>query len=113
MKKDVKVYLDDILESIAQIEQYTAGITFKDFEEDIEKQDAVVRRFEIIGEAVKQMPKEFISQYPTVVWKQAAGVRDVFIHDYSEINLERVWNTIKQNLPEFKSKIQSIRDSLK
>ncbi len=73
----------------------------------------MIRRFEIIGEAIKQMPKEFVSQYPTVAWKQAAGVRDVFIHDYSEVNLQRVWNTVKQNLTEFKSQIQSIRDSLK
>lgn len=113
MKKDVKVYLDDILESITQIEDYTSGVTFQDFEADTEKQDAVIRRFEIIGEAVKQMPKEFISQYPNVAWKQAAGIRDVLIHDYSEVNLERVWNTVQQNLPELKTQIQSIWDSLK
>lgn len=113
MKKNIKVYLDDILDSIVQIEHYTSDVTFKDFEEDIEKQDAVIRRFEIIGEAIKQMPKEFVSQHPTVAWKQAAGIRDVLIHDYAEVNLERVWNTIKQDLPKLKSQIQSIRDSLK
>lgn len=73
----------------------------------------MIRRFEIIGEAIKQIPTEFTSQYPTVAWKQAAGIRDVLIHDYAEVNLERVWNTIQQDLPEFKSQIQTIRDSLK
>ncbi|MEK7165505.1 MAG: HepT-like ribonuclease domain-containing protein, partial [Patescibacteria group bacterium] len=61
----------------------------------------------------KQIPKEFVSQYPNVAWKQAAGIRDVLIHDYSEVNLKRVWNTINQDLPELKMEIRSIRDSLK
>ncbi len=81
-KRGLKVYLDDILESIQQIEEYTEEINEKEFYEKPEKQDAVLRRLEIIGEAVKQIPDEVRTEYPDVLWRKIAGMRDVIIHQY-------------------------------
>jgi uncharacterized protein with HEPN domain len=81
-KRGLKVYLDDILESILQIEVYTEEINEKEFYGKPEKQDAVLRRLEIIGEAVKQIPDEVRTEYPDVPWRKIAGMRDVIIHQY-------------------------------
>ena len=69
MIKDSTIYLDDIFESIEKIEGYLRGLTLKDFEEDTKIQDAVLRRLEIIGEAVKKLPKDFKDKYPEIPWR--------------------------------------------
>src|SRR3989338_4283152 len=108
MTKDSKVHLEDILECIGQIEEYTDRISFSEFDEDIKTQDACLRRIEIIGEAVKNLPHEFRALHPDIPWKQFAGMRDVLIHEYAGVILERVWNTIKEDIPILKKYIQSI-----
>lgn len=108
MKRDTALYLEDILESIKLIEQYTKSLTFEQFENNIPKQDQVIRRFEIIGEAVKQLPAEYKKIHPEIAWREAAGTRDVFIHGYFEVSLERVWDTIKKDLPKFKKQIENL-----
>ncbi|MBI4599619.1 DUF86 domain-containing protein [Candidatus Uhrbacteria bacterium] len=108
MTKDPKVYLEDILQCIEQIEDYTDNSTFSEFDEDIKTQDACLRRIEIIGEAVKNLPHEFRTLHPDIPWKQFAGMRDVLIHEYAGIILERVWNTIKDDIPILKKYVQSI-----
>ena len=70
--------------------------------------DGVIRNLEIIGEATKRLPKSFRQQYPQVPWKKIAGMRDVLIHDYSGVDIEVVWDTIKEKLPEFKKQVQMI-----
>lgn len=69
MKKGIVVYLEDIIESVAKIEEYTAGITFEGFDGDTERQDAVIRRLEIIGEAVKSLPADVKERHPNIPWK--------------------------------------------
>ena len=111
MKKEVIIFIQDILESIEIIERYTKGITkeeFLDKEDNLQMQDAIIRRLEIIGEAVKNIPSKFKKGYPNVLWKQIAGMRDVLIHEYFGVNLERVWETAKKDLPELKEKISKI-----
>ena len=88
------MYLEDILESIEKIEKYTHGLTLEQFEQNTESQDAVIRRLEILGEAVKGVPVEIREQYPAISWKQIAGMRDVLIHEYANVSLVRVWNVI-------------------
>ncbi|MEK7648607.1 MAG: DUF86 domain-containing protein [Patescibacteria group bacterium] len=106
--KENKVYLDDILECINQIEAYTAATSFEEFKSDIKTQDAVLRRLEIIGEAVKNLNNEFRMAYPAIPWKKIAGMRDVLIHEYAGIMIERVWNTLQENIPNLKKDIQSL-----
>ena len=105
--KDVKLYLEDISESIAQIEKYTKKANQKMFINDVQLQDSVIRRLEIIGEAVKNIPLSFKNKHPEVPWKEIAGTRDILIHEYSGVNIERIWKTIKKDIPDLKKKIEN------
>ena len=75
--------------------------------------DAVIRNFEIIGEAVKRIPEEIKKEYADVEWKEAAGFRDVLIHDYFGIDLEAVRDTVRNNIPSFKKQVVKVSKSEK
>ncbi len=112
MKRDIRVYIEDVLESIERIEEYTSAIKEKDFYNNAQVQDAVLRRLEIIGEAVKHIPSDFRSKYPSIPWKKIAGMRDVLIHGYFGVNLKRVWKAVKKDIPDLKEKITVIKNDL-
>ncbi len=99
------VYLNDILESIEKIENYLEGLRVTDFENNSSIQDAVMRRLEIIGEAVKHLPEEIKNKYPNIPWKDIAGMRDILIHEYAGVQVERVWRTAKDDLSTLKQVI--------
>lgn len=111
-KRDMGIYLEDIIESITLIEKYARNAGKKGFDNNIQVQDAIIRRLEIIGEAVKNIPQKFKDTHTTIQWKQIAGMRDVLIHEYSTVNIERVWETIKNDFPEFKKQISFLLKSL-
>lgn len=108
MKKDPLVYLDDILQSCDLIAKYIQGKSKENFEQDYELQDAVIRRLEIIGEAVKHLPQNFRDKYPEVAWRKATGMRDILIHAYDEVETEQVWLTITEIIPSLKKEIELI-----
>ncbi len=112
MKRDPGLYLDDILESIKRIENASDNLTQDEFNKNVDKQDAIVRRLEIIGEAVKQMPQEFKEKYPEAPWKKIAGTRDVIVHDYFKLNLDRIWNIIQNDLVPLKEQIKAMLQEL-
>ena len=107
MSRDLAA-LVDILDAINLINQYIEGIDRYAFEENIEKQDAILRRITIIEEATKRLTKEFRSQHPSIPWKKIAGMRDVLSHDYDEVDLDEVWGVISQNLPKLARYIQPL-----
>lgn len=92
--------LIDILEAINLILQYSTGVSQEALATNTEKQDAILRRIMIIGEATKRLSAEFRSQHPTIPWKAIAGMRDVITHDYDEVDLDEVWTVIHENLPQ-------------
>jgi len=108
LEKDYKAYVSHILESIILIEKYTKDISFEEFENDRKTIDAVIRNFEIIGEASSKLPKEFKEKYTEVPWKSIIGLRNILIHDYLGVDIAAVWGNIKQELPRLKEQIKSI-----
>jgi uncharacterized protein with HEPN domain len=108
MKKDPLVYIDDIRDSIEAIKRYTAGLTKENFSSSTEKQDAVYRRLEVIGEAANRLSDEFKSQYPLIPWYQIVGMRNVLVHEYDSIDLDLVWETVQRDIPKLEKYIKSI-----
>ena len=87
-------------------------MTYAEFAEDDKTVDAVLRNFEVIGEAAKNVPEDIRLNYDAVPWSEMAGMRDKLIHGYATIELEIVWMTVEQELPALKPQIESIRDEL-
>jgi uncharacterized protein with HEPN domain len=109
--RDYLLFIEDIVQCIEKIESYTGNHSFEDFSENDMAVDAVIRNFEIIGEAVKRIPEEIKRKYTVVAWKEAAGFRDILIHEYFGIDLEAVWDTVRVNIPEFKAQIVRVLET--
>lgn len=108
MSENSFMYLRDIKNAITSIEKFIEDMNFDQFQSDDKTSSAVIRKFEIIGEATKNVPKIIREKYTQIPWKDIAGMRDRLIHAYSEVDLKLVWMTIKQRLPELKTIIEEI-----
>ena len=111
MPRDYKVYLEDILQAIANIEQYTQGQSFAQFSADGKTRDAVIRNLEIIGTAVKNIPQDVRDRYPDVEWKKIGALRDILAHEYFGVDMEIIWDVLLNKLPALK--VQVLKISLK
>lgn len=111
-KRDSKLYVKDIIDSIEKIEQYTKGLSLEKFKKEDLILDAVTRNFEIIGEASKNIPEAIKSQYPDLPWKEMAGMRDKVIHEYFGVDFDIVWKTISTRLTSLKNSLNKIYNLL-
>jgi len=104
--RDFDVYIEDIVSAINCIEEYTRKMSYAKFAGDKKTVDAVIRNFEIIGEAAKHIPERIKTKYPNVPWRDMTGMRDRLIHGYFGVNLEVVWKTIMERLPKLKKQLE-------
>ncbi len=110
--RDSRLLLKDIIDAISAIEKFTDNISYEEFVSNDEKLSAVIRKFEIIGEATKALPDDLKNTYPEIPWKEMAGFRDKLIHFYFGIKYELVWRAIKNRLPGLKESIQRIMSNI-
>lgn len=107
MKKDPRVYLVHIVECTERIERYLAGGK-EEFLAETMVQDAVIRNFEVIGEAAKRIPEDYRQAHPSIPWRLMAGFRDVLIHAYEGVDLQQVWRIATEDLPAVKQAIVAL-----
>ena len=105
-KREDSVVLQDIREAIARILAYSEGLEYGDFLNDNKTQDAIIRNIEVLGEAVKLLSEDTKQSLSDVPWKDIAGTRDKLIHDYFGVNVDIVWDIIKNDIPQLKKKLK-------
>jgi len=101
-------YLNDILESITDIREFTAGMTKENFYADRKTIKAVVRSLEVIGEAAGKIPQDVRNKYPEIPWEEIVGMRNRLIHEYFGVDLDIVWQTIEEDLESLDKTVKRI-----
>jgi uncharacterized protein with HEPN domain len=112
MPRDSRVYLEDILDAIGAIREYTAHHSHDQFRGDRKTVDAVLRNLEVLGEAVKQLPADVREASPEIEWQKIAGFRDVLIHGYFGVDLDIVWDVVRHKLPTLERQVEALIDRL-
>jgi len=108
--RDWKLRIEDILEAIGRIEHYTEGFHFDQWQKDQKTIDAVIRNFEILGEAAAHVPSDVQNHFPSVPWGKMKGIRNLLIHEYFGVDAEVLWKTIQEDLPGLKKSLVKLLD---
>jgi uncharacterized protein with HEPN domain len=112
MKRDHQLFIKDIISAMKSIEEFVEGLSLDEVEEDDKTSSAVIRKFEIIGEATRHVPDNLKEKYPDIPWKRMAGMRDRLIHAYFGVDYRLVWEAIKIDIPELKPRLQEVLERL-
>lgn len=112
MIKDDSIFLNHISNSIEEVEKNISNISFIEFNGNVSTQDAVIRRLEIIGEAIRNLSEETKQKYPQVPWKDIVDTRNKLIHDYFGVDINLVWEMAKKDIPSLKIEIEKILKTL-
>jgi uncharacterized protein with HEPN domain len=110
--RDIRDYLNDILEMIEDIRNFTEGISYEGLGSDKKTLYAVIRCLEVLGEAVKKIPNCIREEYPEMPWQEIAGMRDRLIHEYFGVDMETIWDTIQEDLSPLKETVTKIINDL-
>ncbi len=106
MKADAP-YLKHIVDALTRIEEFTVGMEQEKFSADVKTQDAVIREFTVVGEAAKRISGKLKQEHPDIPWRRLAGVRNVLVHEYFEVDLEEVWNLVTK-VPQLRKTIEKV-----
>ena len=106
MPKD-NAYFEDILEAARAIRRFTDGVSREQFKANEEKYEAVNRKFEIIGEAARRLSPEALKVFPDIPWKLITAMRNILIHDYDDVDLDIVWNTVQRDVPPMIARLEA------
>lgn len=112
MKRKKSLYIKDMISAMERIDEFTLNIKFEEFLRDDKTSSAVVRKLEIIGEAVKQIGPEVTERFPDIPWSSLAKLRDKIIHFYHGIDYELIWKIIKHHLPPLKPKLNKVLEKI-
>lgn len=96
--RDIRDYLNDILEMIENIRKFVGNMSYADLEDDNKTLYAVIRCLEVLGEAVKKIPPAVREKYPKIAWQEVAGMRDKLIHEYFGVDTEMIWDTVQEDI---------------
>jgi uncharacterized protein with HEPN domain len=96
------------LDAISRIEEYTKGVKYEDFMSNNLVQAGVMSEIQIIGEATKRLSEEIRKKYPDIPWKKMAGMRDKLIHDYFDVDIDAVWDTVEKDIPSLQNEIKNL-----
>jgi uncharacterized protein with HEPN domain len=107
-KRNEQLLIADILESVAKIKKYTAGLSFEIFLQDSKTCDAVIRNFEIIGEAANRLPDDFKEKHSSINWFRIVGFRNRIVHDYMGVDYQIVWTIVQNDIDKLTSGLQQI-----
>lgn len=108
MSRSHRLYLEDILQSVNNIRSYAGDLSFEELIRDKMRVDAIVRNFEIIGEAAGKIPEEIREEYPTVEWRKISDFRNVLAHEYFQVDFDIMWDIIENKLPELIRQVSDI-----
>src|ERR1700730_12669004 len=108
MSRDVELYLSDLITAVERILDYTYNITKDQLDYVSKTLDAVVRNFEILGEAAKNMPAEIREEYSAIPWSDIIAMRNKISHEYFAIDIDQIWKTITEDLPPLKHQLEQL-----
>jgi len=113
ISRDYNLYIEDMLTSMQRIEEYIGEMEFREFKMNYLVVDAIIRNFEIIGEASKNITPEIKDKYPEIPWKKMYGLRNLIAHEYFGIDYEMIWEISKNNLPQNSIDLKNILEKEK